>query len=251
MRIEQTEGLTVDSISKAIGGAEIVRNVSFQVPIGSVLAVVGPSGAGKTTLLRALCGLETLDTGRVAFVDHRRKLAIEFNASGGCVDEPGAIGMVFQDMNLWPHMTVRANVTYALKKVKKVDAGLADAMAEKMLGWIGLAAKADRFPNSLSGGEAQRAAIARTLVMEPALILFDEITSALDVKRAFEVLDVVRRLADEGKTMVIVTHELRFAKHVASQLAVMQDGEFVEIGPSQQLFDSPRSPITKEFLSYA
>lgn len=245
----RTSGLSVRRLSKSYGDHIAIEDVSLNVPLQSVLAVIGPSGAGKTTLLRCIAGLEQPDKGRVLFHD---------SAKGGSGDERTAtrkprelkeVGMVFQGLNLWPHMTVLENVMYGLLKVKHMNRETARNTATQALESIGLVHKVNSYPDSLSGGEAQRVAIVRALVMRPLLLLLDEITSALDVERTWEVLDLVQRLAQEGITMVIVTHELGFARNVSTQLAFLDNGKLVESGLTEEIFRSPKSLRTKQFLS--
>ena len=244
-------GLGVDHLSKSFGSRVALDDISLEVPLGTVLAVIGPSGSGKTTLLRCIAGLEYQNAGRIVFRDPSKDILLQGDSNNQRLCESAKIGMVFQGLNLWPHMTVLQNVTYGLVKVKRMSSKGAVDSAVQALKPMGLVDKIHRYPDSLSGGEAQRVAIARALVMNPLLLLLDEITSALDIERTWEVLEVVQGLAREGRTMVIVTHELGFAHDIATQVAFLDDGKLVEVGATQKFFESPTSPRTQQFLSHA
>jgi polar amino acid transport system ATP-binding protein len=220
---------------KYYGEHEVLRGVTFEVEPGQVKVIVGPSGSGKSTLLRLLATLEVPDRGTVTLEDRR--------------PGPGEVGMVFQRFNLFQNMCALDNVMIGLTEVRKLPKSEAREQAMAFLGRVGLADHATKFPEELSGGQQQRVAIARALVMKPKAMLFDEATSALDVELVREVLDVMEALAREGMTMVVVTHEMRFAQHVASSVLMMDDGRIVEEAPPDQFFSSPREERTRRFLA--
>jgi ABC-type polar amino acid transport system ATPase subunit len=229
----------VRNLAKRFGTLEVLRGVSLNVRAGEVLVVVGPSGGGKSTLLRCLCHLETPDSGQILVGGHR------VDRKGGI---PGEIGMVFQQFNLFPHLTVLENITLAPRLVRKVGRAAARDRAMALLEKMGLKEKANARPIQLSGGQQQRLAIARSLAMDPKVMLFDEVTSALDRELVFEVLGVMRQLAVEGMTMLVVTHELWFAKNVADRIVLLAGGELVEEGPPDDFFNRPKMERTKKFL---
>jgi ABC-type polar amino acid transport system ATPase subunit len=223
--------------------------VNLAVSEGEVVCVIGPSGSGKTTLLRCLALLETPTEGRVVMGETviaapHADAAVKRAARTVRPD----IGMVFQHFNLWPHMTVLQNVVEAPLRVKKMPRDEAIGLAERLLAKVGLADKRDVYPSKLSGGQQQRVAIARALAMSPKVMLFDEATSALDPELRREVLHVMRELASEGMTMLVVTHEMGFARHVGSRIAFMDCGEIVEEAPPSAFFDAPRSERAQRFL---
>ena len=220
---------------KYYGDLEVLRGVTFAVDPGQVKVIVGPSGSGKSTLLRVLAGLEAPDSGVVTLEDR---------APG-----PGEVGMVFQRFNLFSNMCALDNVMCGLVEVRKLPKAEAREQALAFLERVGLADHHSKFPDELSGGQQQRVAIARALVMKPKAMLFDEPTSALDIELVREVLDVMEALAREGMTMVVVTHEMRFAHHVASSVLMMDDGRIVEEAPPDQFFSSPKEERTQRFLA--
>jgi ABC-type polar amino acid transport system ATPase subunit len=220
---------------KYYGEHEVLRGVTFEVEPGQVKVIVGPSGSGKSTLLRLLATLEVPDRGTVTLEDRR--------------PGPGEVGMVFQRFNLFQNMCALDNVMIGLTEVRKLPKAEAREQAMAFLDRVGLADHATKFPEELSGGQQQRVAIARALVMKPKAMLFDEATSALDVELVREVLDVMEALAHEGMTMVVVTHEMRFAQHVASSVLMMDDGRIVEEAPPDQFFSSPKEERTRRFLA--
>ncbi len=241
-------------VVKRYGTLEVLRGVSLQVEPKETVCVIGPSGSGKTTLLRCLNRLESTDggsihiageqlmserTGGLLHVKGRRRLA----------EQRSEIGFVFQRFNLWPNRTVLDNVTYGPRKVRGTPRPEAEQIAHELLGRVGLADKATAYPAQLSGGQQQRVAIARALAMRPRLMLFDEPTSALDPETVGEVLDVMRGLAVDGMTMVVVTHEMGFARQVADRVVVMDQGQIVEEGVPEQVFTEPTSDRAKEFLA--
>jgi polar amino acid transport system ATP-binding protein len=227
--------LRATDIVKRYDDVEVLRGVSFEVESGQVKVIIGPSGSGKSTLLRVLATLEAPDSGTVT---------LEERAPG-----PGEVGMVFQRFNLFNNMSALDNVMCALVSVRGLSKSQARAEATEFLGRVGLADHATKYPNELSGGQQQRVAIARALVLKPKAMLFDEPTSALDIELVREVLDVMESLAREGMTMVVVSHELRFAHHVASSVLMMDEGRIVEEAPPDQFFTSPREERTQRFLA--
>ena len=236
--------IKVVDLHKSFGDNQVIRGVNIEVEPGEVVCVIGPSGSGKSTFLRCLNRLEDSTSGQI-FVD------------GECITDPKAdvdrirrhMGMVFQSFNLFPHYSVRENLTYAPVQLKLKTREEANALADKLLARVGLADKADAMPRSLSGGQQQRVAIARALAMEPDIMLFDEPTSALDPEMVSEVLDVMRKLASEGMTMVIVTHEMGFAHDVADRVVFFDSGVIQEEGTPAEVLDAPRNERTKSFLS--
>ena len=220
--------LKMTDIVKDFGDLRVVKGVSLTVSKGETVAIIGPSGSGKSTLLRCINGLNKVTSG-----------VIELN---------GETGMVFQHFNLFPHMTCLENITYAPIKVKGEDKEEARKKAMKLLEMVGLETKADVYPAHISGGQKQRVAIARALAMNPDLMLFDEPTSALDPEITGEVLNVMKKLAEEHTTMIVVTHEMGFAKEVADRVIFMNDGEIVEEGSPEDIFENPRSERLKAFL---
>jgi polar amino acid transport system ATP-binding protein len=220
---------------KYYGDLEVLRGVTFAVDPGQVKVIVGPSGSGKSTLLRVLAGLEAPDSGVVTLEDR---------APG-----PGEVGMVFQRFNLFSNMCALDNVMCGLVEVRKLPKPEAREQALAFLERVGLADHHSKFPDELSGGQQQRVAIARALVMKPKAMLFDEPTSALDIELVREVLDVMEALARDGMTMVVVTHEMRFAHHVASSVLMMDEGRIVEEAPPDQFFSSPKEERTQRFLA--
>jgi polar amino acid transport system ATP-binding protein len=246
----------VQQVHKSFGSLEVLRGVDLRVRRGQVVCLLGPSGSGKSTLLRCINHLEKVDAGRVA-VDGE---LMGYREHGGRLHElrerdvnlqRRRIGMVFQRFNLFPHMTVLENVTEAPRRVNGMSRAAAEEAARELLGRVGLPDKLQAYPAQLSGGQQQRVAIARALAMEPKLMLFDEPTSALDPELVGEVLDVMRQLADEGMTMIVVTHELGFAREVADEAVFMADGLIVECGPPEELLGNPRESRTRAFLARA
>jgi polar amino acid transport system ATP-binding protein len=227
--------LRAERVSKRYGELEVLRGVTFEVGRGEVKVIIGPSGSGKSTLLRCLALLEEPDAGEVS-LDGRRP-------------GRGEVGMVFQRFNLFQNMTALGNVMVGLREVRGLPKRQAREEALAFLDRVGLADKAGQYPDELSGGQQQRVAIARALVMRPQAMLFDEPTSALDVELVREVLDVMEGLARDGMTMVVVSHELRFAHHVASSILMMDEGLIVEEAPPEQFFSAPRHERTKRFLA--
>ncbi len=221
----------------------VLHGVDLAVPRGQTVAVLGPSGAGKSTMLRCLAGLEPLQEGTVAFQGELLSRAGSAPRAAG-----GRIGMVFQQFNLFPHLTAAQNVSLAPRKARGVRTAEADARARELLTRVGLAEHTDHYPYELSGGQQQRVAIARALAMDPELMLFDEPTSALDPEFTREVLAVMRDLADSGMTIVVVTHEMDFARRGADRVVFMADGRIVEDGPAQDVLTAPEQERTRRFL---
>jgi len=237
--------LTFDNVSKRYGALQALSEVSFRINRGEVVCLIGPSGSGKSTLLRCANALETLDGGRVTFD------GTDVHAAGSDARRVRQrMGMVFQNFELFPHLTVLRNVTIGPTTVLKLSPTAADERARKLLQKVGLSDKATQHPAALSGGQQQRVAIARALAMEPALMLFDEPTSALDPETIGEVLSVMKALADEGMTMMVVTHEMDFAKRVADWIVVFDQGRLIEQGPPKQIFEAATVARTREFLSH-
>ena len=235
-------------VTKSFGPVAVLKGINFDVMPSQVSVVIGPSGSGKSTLLRCCNGLEVADGGSI-------EMCGKMLADGGHV-LPDAelnalrtnVGMVFQAFNLFPHLSVLGNVTIGPRKLRGLSSGDVEAAARRLLDKVGLGDKVDAYPSALSGGQKQRVAIARALAMEPLVMLFDEPTSALDPELVGEVLQVMKDLAREGMTMMVVTHEMGFAREVADTVSVMDHGVVLESGPPSQIFDAPRHPRTREFL---
>ena len=223
----------------------MLKGIDLDVKAGEVIAIIGKSGSGKSTLLRCINGLETFEEGKLT-VDGQPLLHGNAVAMRALRQR---VGMIFQGFNLFPHLTVGRNVMLAPTLVKKRDTAAAAEQAKKLLARVGLAEKFDAHPDQLSGGQQQRVAIARALAMEPAVLLCDEITSALDPELVGEVLRVVESLAEEGMTLLMVTHEMSFARKVSDRLVFMHAGRIHEIGPPEQVFGNPQTPELKQFLS--
>ena len=242
--------LRVDGVSKSFDGLEVVRNVSLEVHTGATISILGPSGSGKSTLLRCINWLETPDRGDVFLAGKRvgRKEDGQLMSDKELAGVRTQMGMVFQSFNLWPHFTVLQNVIEAPVHVLSMSKDDAIARAEPLLEKVGLAAKRDAYPYSLSGGQKQRVAIARALAMSPAVMLFDEPTSSLDPELVGEVLSVMRDLAAEGMTMVVVTHEMGFARDVCQEVVFMNDGQVVEQSSPEEFFTNPRTERAQRFL---
>ena len=237
--------LKAERLHKRYGDLEVLKDVSFEVDRGQVKVIIGPSGSGKSTLLRCLALLEPPDAGDVYLEGEQVSGRPEKQLSA----HRSEIGMVFQRFNLFQNMTALDNVMCGLVEVRKVAKREAREQALAFLERVGLRDKADQFPDELSGGQQQRVAIARALVMRPKAMLFDEPTSALDVELVREVLDVMEALASEGMTMVVVSHELRFAHHVATSILMMDEGRVIEEAPPDAFFSSPKEERTRRFLA--
>lgn len=235
--------IELKDVRKSFGKNEVLKGINLQIDKGEVVVIIGPSGSGKSTVLRTMNYLEEPTSGHV-IVD-----GMDLSDKNKLNAVRTEVGMVFQNFNLFPHMTVLDNLTLAPVNVRKTDKKEARDIAMKLLERVGLADKAQMYPDSLSGGQKQRVAIARALAMKPKVMLFDEPTSALDPEMVREVLDVMKSLADEGMTMVIVTHEMGFAKEVADRVLFVDGGQILEDGTPAQVFDAPSSDRTKLFLS--
>ncbi|MEK5479371.1 amino acid ABC transporter ATP-binding protein [Paenibacillus sp. FSL R5-0407] len=241
--------IEVTNMRKSFGKLEVLKDVSFRIAPSEVVAVIGPSGSGKSTMLRSLAHLEEVNGGSIR-IGNEELVHNGVYPSGGKIKEiTSRMGMVFQHFNLFPHLTVRANLELAPKLMKKYSAEEIRSKASSLLEKVGLQDKGDVYPSNLSGGQKQRVAIARALMMSPEIMLFDEPTSALDPELTGEVLQVMRQLADEQMTMIVVTHEMGFAREVADRVMFMADGEFIESGTPEQLFGSPQHERTKAFLN--
>jgi polar amino acid transport system ATP-binding protein len=235
--------IEITEVKKRFGDNEVLKGINIDVEPGEVIAIIGKSGSGKSTLLRCINGLETIDEGSISVAGaqllpddlHLKALRLK-------------VGMIFQSFNLFPHLSAGRNVMLSQMVVKKTPKADAEVMAKKMLDRVGLGHKFDAYPDQLSGGQQQRVAIARALAMQPIALLCDEITSALDPELVNEVLAVVKELAGEGMTLMMVTHEMRFAREVCSRVVFMHQGRVHEIGPPEEVFASPRTPELKQFL---
>jgi polar amino acid transport system ATP-binding protein len=235
--------IEITEVRKSFGENEVLKGINIDVAPGEVIAIIGKSGSGKSTLLRCINGLELIDSGSIAVAGaqllpdelHLRALRLK-------------VGMIFQQFNLFPHLTAGGNVMLSQTVVKKTPKAEAETMARKMLDRVGLGHKFDAYPDQLSGGQQQRVAIARALAMQPIALLCDEITSALDPELVAEVLAVVRELATEGMTLIMVTHEMKFARDVCSRVVFMHQGRVHEIGPPDTLFVDPQTPELKQFI---
>jgi polar amino acid transport system ATP-binding protein len=235
--------IRLEAVRKSFGDNLVLDGIDLEVAPGEVLVVIGASGSGKSTLLRCINLLEPLDSGRILFEGRE--------ITGNNVDVSGVrqrIGMVFQQFNLFPHLTVLDNVTLAARRIRKLRRKDAEARAHQLLAQVGLEAKAGQHPQQLSGGQQQRVAIARALMMQPHVMLFDEVTSALDPELVGEVLLVMRSLAQDGMTMIVVTHEMQFAREVGDRLIFMDEGRIVEEGVPADVLDRPQEERTRRFL---
>jgi polar amino acid transport system ATP-binding protein len=242
--------IVVRNLVKKYGPQEILKGISLEVHTGEVHSIIGPSGGGKSTFLRCVNGLEPFQGGEVRVGNHVLSPATNPRSDARLLEAVRRqVGFVFQQFNLFPHLTVLQNVIEAPTQVLKLKRDEAIRRAEKLLARVGLGAKHDAYPKDLSGGQQQRVAIARALVMEPGAILFDEPTSALDPVMAGEILSLMADLAKDGQTMVVVTHSMGFARHVANQVHVFAEGYDVESGPPSKVFGDPQHPTTKSFLS--
>jgi ABC transporter related len=245
--VESEKIIELKNLKKQYGDNIVLKNINLHVDRGEVVSIIGPSGSGKSTILRCIVDLESITSGEVLIegnnltdknVDKKIKKEMLLKT-----------GMVFQTFNLFPHMSVRNNIVRTLKLVKKMATTEAENTAKKMLDLVGLSDKINSFPNELSGGQKQRVAIARALALQPDIMLFDEPTSALDPELVKEVLDIIRKLKKQKITMLIVSHEMNFVREISDRIVVMEKGEILEIGTSQQIFENPFSERVKEFLN--
>jgi polar amino acid transport system ATP-binding protein len=238
----------VRSIGKSFGSHRVLNDVTLSVQPSQVVVIIGPSGSGKSTLLRCCNALEVPQEGSITIC------GTDLVKSGQLIPDRELnalrmqVGMVFQSFNLFPHLTALENVTVGPRQLRRMSKAQADALAHELLDKVGLAQKASAYPSTLSGGQKQRVAIARALAMQPRVMLFDEPTSALDPELVGEVLQVMKALAKEGMTMIVVTHEMGFAREVADVVMVMDAGRVIETGPPEQVFSSPQNPRTRSFL---
>lgn len=232
-----------DKVRKKYKSLRVLNNVSFSILSGEVVALIGPSGCGKTTLLKCINGLEKIDSGSITI---QQQDITGKNADMLQIRQN--VGIVFQQFNLFPHMTVKENITLAPLKVKKMGKNEAEVLAMELLEKVGLINKMDSYPHELSGGQAQRVAIARTLAMQPKIILFDEPTSALDPHMSKEVLNVIKKLKDDNITIVIVTHEMKFVRDVADKVIFLHNGQIIENDTVENVFCNPKSEFAKDFF---
>ncbi|NNU80109.1 amino acid ABC transporter ATP-binding protein [Halovulum dunhuangense] len=236
--------IEIENVHKSFGALKVLKGINLTVERGEVVSVIGGSGSGKSTLLTCINGLEAIDSGRITIdgtVVHDRKTDLNRLRQ--------KVGIVFQQFNAFPHLTVLDNVTLAPRKVLGMGRSEAEEIAVRQLKHVGLGDKLTTYPGRLSGGQQQRMAIARALAMSPKYMLFDEVTSALDPQLVGEVLDTLKMLADEGMTMICVTHEMGFARDVSRRVAFFHQGVMAEIGPPDQIFGAPQDPETQKFLS--
>lgn len=235
--------LKTEQLKKSFGKLEVLKGLDLEVEEGEVVVIIGPSGSGKSTFLRCMNLLEDVTGGRVFVDDH------DLTDAGKNINKVREnIGMVFQQFNLFPHLSVTDNIILAPKQLKNISDSEGKKLAMKLLESVGMEDKADAYPSSLSGGQKQRVAIARALAMDPDIMLFDEPTSALDPEMVGEVLGAMKKLADEGMTMVVVTHEMGFAREMADRIIFMDEGYIVETGTPEQIFNNPKNERTRDFL---
>lgn len=236
--------IEVNGLNKFFNTNHVLKNIDIRVPFGEVVSIIGASGSGKSTFLRCLNGIESIHSGEiyingVKITDKKVNINIVRQS----------IGMIFQNFNLFPHMTVMSNITLALQKVKKMSKAESEKLSHRLLEKVGLEEKADSYPIQLSGGQQQRVAIARALAMNPRVMMFDEPTSALDPETVNDVLDVMKELAREGMTMMVVTHEMGFAREVADRVVYIDEGRIIEDGKPEDIFYNPKNPRLRDFLS--
>lgn len=236
--------IELNNVEKHYGSFKALTNINLEIDEGEVICVIGPSGSGKSTMIRCINLLEEYDTNGEIIVD-----GIKVQKGKNLKDVRAEVGMVFQSFNLFPHLSILKNVMLAPMRVKGTNETEAETMARGLLAKVGIEEQADKYPTQLSGGQQQRVAIARALAMEPKVLLFDEPTSALDPEMVGEVLDVIKKLATSGVTMIVVTHEMGFARQVADRVIFMDAGQIVEQGTPAEIFDSPQEERTKNFLN--
>ena len=238
------QALRIENLQKSFGAISVLKGVDMTINNGEVVAVIGRSGSGKSTMLRCINGLESFNSGLIEVAGHRLD-----GTTKRLRDLRKEVGMVFQSYNLFPHLTVAENIKLAPRVVKNLPVAEQNALVQEVLTKVGLRDKADAYPDSLSGGQQQRAAIARSLAMKPKVMLFDEVTSALDPELTGEVLKTIAELAKTGMTMVLVTHEMGFARRVASHTVFMHEGRAWEVGPSEEIFTNPQTAELKAFIA--
>jgi polar amino acid transport system ATP-binding protein len=243
-----TMHVELSNVTKRFGDRTILDDISLRIDAGQTVALIGPSGAGKSTLLRCINGLNTFDGGTIRVGEHMLRPNRDNQSGNGAREIRRVFGMIFQDFQLFPHLTALQNVMEAPRAVLKLTKAAAQERALKLLARVGLEDRAGAYPSELSGGQKQRVAIARALAMEPRGLLCDEITSALDPELKGEVLVVLESLKREGLTLILVTHEIGFAKRAADRVVVLAGGKIVEDGPPQQVIDNPQAPRTQQFL---
>ena len=237
--------LAVNDVRAKYGALEVLHGISFTIEAGEIVSLVGPSGSGKSTVLRALMGLTPITGGNVEIAGEK----MDYSSARSVREARDRMAIVFQQYNLFQNMTVMQNVTLAPLKIKRWPKDEVTAEAKRLLGLVGLAAKHDAYSDELSGGQQQRVALARALALKPQILLLDEVTSALDPELVNEVLDAVRKLADEGMTMIIVSHEMGFVREVANKVIFMDHGEVIESGSPQELFETPKTDRARDFFS--
>lgn len=242
-----THIVQLKSLNKYFGKLHVLKDIDLAVEAGEVVVIIGASGSGKSTLIRCVNGLEEYESGQLEVVGHN--LAPKGGSQESLAKIRKEVGMVFQQFNLFPHLSVKKNIMLAPMKVKSANLVVAGATADRLLERVGISDQANKYPSQLSGGQQQRVAIARALAMEPRVMLFDEPTSALDPEMVGEVLDVMRELAKEGMTMMVVTHEMGFAREVADRVIYIHEGQIVEEGKPHEVFDNPQNERTQAFLS--
>ncbi|NKB26188.1 MAG: ATP-binding cassette domain-containing protein [Rhodobacteraceae bacterium] len=236
--------LAVSGVRASYGALEVLKGIDLTVEKGGILSLVGPSGSGKSTVLRALMGLTPITGGHVEIAGER----MDYSSARAVREARDRMAIVFQQYNLFQNMTVGQNVTLAPTKIKRRPKDEVEAQARRLLTLVGLGDRYNSYPDKLSGGQQQRVALARALALDPQILLLDEVTSALDPELVNEVLDAIRKLADEGMTMIIVSHEMAFVREVADQVAFMDDGEVIEAGPPAQILDTPESQRARDFF---
>lgn len=241
--------IDVNNLQKSFGKLEVLKGISFEVQPSEVIAIIGPSGSGKSTMLRSLVHLEQVNWGTIRIGEQDLVKDGKYSSNEIIKSITSRMGMVFQHFNLFPHLTVLGNLELAPRMLKRASQEEIQAQAISMLGKVGLSDKRDVYPSNLSGGQKQRVAIARALMLNPEILLFDEPTSALDPELTGEVLQVMKQLAVENMTMLIVTHEMGFAREVADRILFMADGEIIEAGTPEQIFNTPQHQRTKTFLN--
>lgn len=242
--------IEVNNLQKSFGPLEVLKGLTFAVEKNDVLAIIGPSGSGKSTMLRSLIQLEEVNGGSITVDGDNLVIEGVYAKPADSKKINARMGMVFQQFNLFPHLTVKQNLELAPKLVKKEQAKAYSDRSIELLEKVGLADKRDELPSRLSGGQKQRVAIARALMMNPDILLFDEPTSALDPQLTKEVLSVMKKLAEEHMTMIVVTHEMEFASNVANRVIFMDEGKIVEEGTPRDIFQTPKQQRTKQFLNY-